>query len=181
MIETERLLIRRFSLNDAPFVVELVNMPSWLEFIGDRGVRTVDDAEIYMLNNHLKSYEQFGFGPYAVELKDSHTLVGLCGLHRRPNLDDIDIGFAFLPDYAGKGYGYEAATAVIAHARNVLGLTRITGITAPSNVNSIRLLEKLGLRFEKRIVFRGDGKESLLFGMPLQRDSIVSPSPSATL
>lgn len=180
MIETERLRIRRFTLKDAPFVIELINMPSWLEFIGDRGVRTVDDAEIYILNNSLRSYEQFGFGPYLVELKDTQISIGLCGLHRRPAMDDIDIGFALLPDYAGKGYGYEAATAVIAHAQDVLGLTRITGITKPTNVPSIRLLEKLGLQFEKKIRFGANKEDSLLFGKTL-RPATVSPFPAATL
>ena len=165
MIETERLRIRPFSLTDARFVIELVNTPSWITFIGERNVRTVDEAEYYILNNALKSYKQHGFGPYVVELKDTRTAIGQCGLHKRASLDDIDIGFAFLPDYVGNGYGYESASALVNYGRTVLGLTRLTGITKPTNANSIRLLEKLGMRFEKTIKFASDGSDSLLFGM----------------
>lgn len=167
MIETDRLLVEKFSVEDAAFVLELLNTPNWLQFIGDRNVRTLDEAKQYILNGPLKSYEQFGFGPYLVKLKSHAISIGLCGLHKREKLNDIDIGFAFLPDYAGKGYGYEAASAVMNYGATVLGLTRVTGITKPTNHNSIRLLEKLGLQFEKRINFSADGKESLLFGKVL--------------
>ncbi len=169
MLETDRLLIDKFSVDEAAFVLELLNTPSWLAFIGDRGVRTLDDAHQYILNGPLKSYERFGFGPYVVKLKSHAVPIGLCGLHKRETLDDIDIGFAFLPEYAGKGYGYESASAVLNYAATVLGLTRITGITKPTNQNSIRLLEKLGLQFEKKINFSADGKESLLFGIALDK------------
>ncbi|GAB2566006.1 GNAT family N-acetyltransferase [Spirosoma areae] len=167
MLDTERLLIRPFSVDDAGFVLELLNTPSWLAFIGDRNVKTTDDARQYILDGPLTSYERFGFGPYVVELKSTAVPIGLCGLHKRETLADIDIGFAFLPEYTGKGYGYEAASAVISYGNTVLGLTRVTGITKPTNQNSIRLLEKLGLLFEKRINFSADGKESLLFGKNL--------------
>ena len=150
MLETDRLRIDKFTVDDAPFILTLLTMPSWLEFIGDRGVRTVKDAHQYILDNPISSYRQHGFGPYAVRLKSNKALIGMCGLHRRTFLPDVDIGFAFLPDYAGQGYGYESASALIAYGRDVLGFTRITGITKPTNENSIRLLEKLGLRFEKR-------------------------------
>ena len=171
ILETERLRIRPFSLTDAPFVLALLNTPSWLEFIGDRGIKTVDDAEVYILNNPLRNYEQHGFGPYIVELKDTNAPIGQCGLHKRPALDDIDIGFAFLPEYVGSGYGYESASALIAYGRDVLGLTRLTGITKPTNQHSIRLLEKLGMRFEKKIMFNTSGVESFLFGMALASTS----------
>ena len=165
MLETERLLINKFTVNDAPFLLELLNTPGWLEFIGDRGVRTLEDARQYILNNPISSYEQYGFGPYAVRLKSTSAPVGMCGLHKRVSLPDIDIGFAFLPQYVGQGYGYESASALIGYGRDVLGFTRITGITKPTNANSIRLLEKLGLRFEKNIFFGTNVNESLLFSM----------------
>ncbi len=167
LIETERLCIRSYVLADAPFIRTLLNTPSWLEFIGDRGVITVADAETYIVNNALMSYEQHGFGPYIVELKETGLSIGHCGLHKRPALDDIDIGFAFLPEHAGCGYGYESAAALVAYAQNTLGLARLTGITKPTNNRSIRLLEKLGMRFEKQIAFRTDAPKSLLFGMAL--------------
>ena len=169
MLETDRLLIDEFTVDDAPFMLALLNMPAWLEFIGDRGVRTLENAHQYILNNPISSYRQYGFGPYAVRLKSNNAPIGMCGLHRRAFLPDIDIGFAFLPDYAGLGYGYESASALIEYGRDVLGFTRITGITKPTNANSIRLLEKLGLRFEKNIHFGTNTDESLLFGMTLTR------------
>ena len=169
MLETERLLIDEFTVDDAPFILALLNMPAWLEFIGDRGVRTLADAHQYILDNPISSYRQYGFGPYGVRLKSSNALIGMCGLHKRVSLPDVDIGFAFLSDYASQGYGYESALALMAYGRDVLGFTRITGITKATNANSIRLLEKLGLHFEKTFVFHPDQPESLLFGMALTK------------
>ena len=167
MLETERLIINKFSVDDAAFVLELLNTPDWLAFIGDRNVHTLDDAKQYILTGALTSYDRFGFGPYIVKLKSNNVPIGICGLYKRDALPDVDIGFAFLPAYAGKGYGYESASAVLTYAKTVLGLTRMTGITKPTNQNSIRLLEKMGLRFEKKISFGNNGQESLLFGMML--------------
>ncbi len=167
MLGTERLIISKFSVDDAAFVLELLNTPAWLAFIGDRNVHTLDDAKQYILTGALTSYERFGFGPYAVGLRSNDVPIGICGLYKRDALPDIDIGFAFLPEYAGKGFGYEAASAVLVYAKTVLGLTRMTGITKPTNENSIRLLEKLGMRFEKKINFGNGGQESLLYGMTL--------------
>lgn len=166
MIETERLVLDEFSIEDAPFIFALLNTPSWIQSIGNRGVRTLSDAQSYISDGALNSYKQHGFGPYLVKLKTNGQPIGLCGLFKRDQVDAPDIGFAFLPDYTGKGYGFESATAVMKYARNVLGLTRIVGITLPANQSSIRLLEKLGLRFERRISVRADGEESLLFGWP---------------
>ncbi|MBD2752367.1 GNAT family N-acetyltransferase [Spirosoma validum] len=167
MLETERLLLEEFSPDDAAFMLELLNTPTWLQYIGDRGVKTLDEARQYILDGPIKSYQQFGFGPYLVKLKTNDLPIGLCGLFRRETLEDIDIGFAFLPDYAGNGYGYESASAVMTYATENLGLTRITGLTTAANQYSIRLLEKLGLRFEKKIQFRADGEESLLYSINL--------------
>lgn len=166
MIETERLVLDKFSIEDAPFILTLLNTPSWIQSIGNRGVKTLADAQSYISDGALNSYRQHGFGPYLVKLKTNGLPIGLCGLFKRDTVDDPDIGFALLPDYTGKGYGFESATAVMKYARDVLGLTRIVGITLPTNQYSIRLLEKLGLRFERRINVRADGEESLLFGPP---------------
>ncbi|MVM38231.1 GNAT family N-acetyltransferase [Spirosoma sp. HMF3257] len=163
MLETERLLLDKLTVEDAPFMLELLNTPLWLKFIGDRGVRTLDDARQYILNGAIKSYEQHGFGPFLVKVKDNGVPIGMCGLFKRDTLEDMDIGFAFLPDSIGKGYGFEAATAVMTYARNGLGATRIIGITNPDNQNSIHLLEKLGFSFE-RTVHLSAGDEVLLFG-----------------
>lgn len=147
-------------------MLELLNTPLWMQFIGDRGVRTLSDARQYIIDGALKSYDQYGFGPYRVIEKASGLSIGMCGLFRRDTLDAPDVGFSFLPGYIGKGYGFESASAVMRYASSVLGLPRVLGITAASNHNSIRLLEKLGLCFEKKISFRADCEESLLFGTP---------------
>lgn len=167
MLETERLRIVKFSEADAAFVLELLNTPAWIQFIGYRGVLTLEKARQYIVNGPLKSYEQFGFGPYLVRLKESDQPIGLCGLFKRETLEDVDIGFALLPDYTGKGYAYEAASAVMAYAIHEWKLPRIIGLTTAANHHSIRLLEKLGLQFERKILFRTDGEESLVFGLTI--------------
>jgi RimJ/RimL family protein N-acetyltransferase len=149
VLETERLILRHFNLDDAPFVLTLLNEPSFLQYIGDKKVRTIDDARQYITNGPRASYERHGFGLYRVELADSNTPIGMCGLLKRDELPDPDIGFAFLPDYWNKGFAFEAATAVLNYAREQLKLHRVLAIVNPDNDASIKLLEKLGLRFER--------------------------------
>jgi RimJ/RimL family protein N-acetyltransferase len=136
------------SIADAGFILTLLNEPSWLRFIGDRGVRTIDDAKNYIIQGPVAMYASLGFGLCTVELKDSGCPVGICGLMKRDYLDAADIGFAFLPAYWGKGYAYEAANAILNFAKADLGLKRILATTRPENIASQKLLEKLGLRFE---------------------------------
>jgi RimJ/RimL family protein N-acetyltransferase len=147
VLETDRLILRRFTVADAAFILRLVNEPSWLEFIGDKGVRTLQDARDYILNGPVAMYERHGFGMYLTELKHGRVPVGMCGLIKRDTLPDVDIGFAFLPEFWGRGYAYEAATAVLAHGHQGFGLQRIVAITSISNDSSIRVLEKIGLSF----------------------------------
>ncbi|HEY8410690.1 MAG TPA: GNAT family N-acetyltransferase [Pyrinomonadaceae bacterium] len=149
VLETERLILRHFNLDDAPFVLTLLNEPSFLHYIGDKKVRTLDDARQYITNGPRASYERHGFGLYRVELAGSNTPIGMCGLLKRDELPDPDIGFGFLPDYWNKGFAFEAATAVLTHARERLKLHRVLAIVNPDNDASIKLLEKLGLRFER--------------------------------
>jgi RimJ/RimL family protein N-acetyltransferase len=163
VLETDRLVLRRLALDHADFVLELVNDPSWLRFIGDKGVRTLADARGYIQDGPLAMYERHGFGLYRVELKEGAVPLGLCGLIKRDALDDVDIGFAFLPGFRGKGYAAEAASAVIAYGREVIGLERIVAITSPDNDSSIRLLEKLGLRFDRMLQLPGGDTETKLF------------------
>lgn len=165
VLQTDRLHLCHLSTSDAPFIVELLNTPSWLAFIGDRGVKTLDDARDYILNGPIASYNRFGFGLYLVKLAENQVPIGLCGLLKRETLEDIDIGFAFMPDYTRQGYGYEAASAVMTYARETLNLKRIVAITAPANQSSINLLERLGLRYETTITLAGATNESLLFGI----------------
>lgn len=151
VLETDRLIIRWLTVEDAAFILELVNDPSWLRFIGDRGVRTLEDARNYILKGPAEMYGRLGFGLYLVELKDEGVPIGTCGLIKRDSLKDVDIGFAFLPSFRGQGYAYEAASAVLAYGKNTLGLKRIVAIVSPGNERSIKLLEKLGLQFEQRL------------------------------
>ncbi|WP_245999716.1 GNAT family N-acetyltransferase [Paraflavitalea soli] len=166
--ETPRLLLRELTVADAPFIFELVNEPAWIEFIGDKGVRTIADAENYIINGPHKSYATNGFGLWLVQLKEQNSPIGMCGLIKRDALKHVDIGFAFLAVHNGQGYGYEAATAVLDHARNKIGLKHILAITNQHNVRSIRLLEKLGLKYERLITMPGDAKPIRLMGASLQ-------------
>jgi RimJ/RimL family protein N-acetyltransferase len=163
ILETERLLLRRLTRNDAAFILELLNEPAFLENIGDRGARTLADARRYIAKGPVASYRRFGFGLYLVELKDSGAPIGICGLLKRESLDDVDIGFAFLRRFWSQGYAHESAAAVMHYGWTQLRLQRIVAITKPHNQASITLLEKLGLRFEKNVALPDQGGENKLF------------------
>lgn len=164
VLETRRLLLRRLCADDAEFIVDLLNQPSFLRYIGDKEVRSIADAVRYIETGPMTSYERFGFGLYLVELKESGASIGICGLLKRDSLPDVDVGFAFLPAYWSQGYAFESATAVMNYGREVLGLRRIVAITSLDNDASIRLLEKIGLRFERLIKLSEDQSEVRLFG-----------------
>jgi RimJ/RimL family protein N-acetyltransferase len=163
VLETERLSLRHLTPKDADFILELVNEPAFLQNIGDRGVRTAADARRYIEDGPVASYARNGFGLYLVELKEAGVPIGMCGLIKRDVLEDVDIGYAFLKRFWSKGYAYEAASAVLDYGYHVLGLKRIVAITAPDNVGSVRVLEKIGLRFERIINLPTIGGESKLF------------------
>lgn len=166
--ETSRLQISKITLNDAAFFLELANTPNWLKYIGDRNLKTVNDAKNYLKKGTLKSYQDFGFGFYKLVLKDKYnTKIGICGLIKREQLDDVDIGFAMLPNYESKGFGYEASVAVIKLAKEKFSLNKIVAITLPTNKGSINLLEKLGFVFEKKVNPFVEDKELLLFAKSL--------------
>jgi RimJ/RimL family protein N-acetyltransferase len=166
--ETNRLLISKFTLEDAPFFLELVNTPNWLKYIGDRHIKTIEDAEKRIKEGHLNSYETNGFGFYKLRLKEEQNkTIGTCGLIKRDRLDDVDMGFAMLPEYERKGFGYEASLAILELAKNAFKLHRIVAITLPSNPNSIRLLEKLGLTYEKTVKPFENEEELMLFAKNL--------------
>lgn len=162
-LETDRLLLRQLTTDDAPFILELLNEPSFLQNIGDKGVRSITDARGYLLSGPLASYEHYGFGLYLVERKESRVALGICGLLKREALADVDLGFAFLPQFWGQGFAVEAAQAVKNYAHQRLGLARIVAITLPSNRGSIRVLETLGMRFEKTIRLAEEAEELMLF------------------
>jgi len=163
VLETERLSLRQLAADDAAFMLELLNDPSFILNIGDRGVRTEDDARRYVLNGPAASYAKHGYGLYLVELKATGEPIGICGLVKRDYLDDPDVGFAFLPRFRLTGYAYESATAVSAYAFGTLGVQRVLAIAAPDNAGSQRVLEKIGLRFERMITPPGESREIRLF------------------
>jgi RimJ/RimL family protein N-acetyltransferase len=167
ILETERLILRQFTDDDAPFILELLNEPSFIQNIGDRKIRSLDGAKIYIKNGPATSYAQNGFGLYRVELKETGEAIGMCGLIKRPGLDDVDIGYAFLPRFWSRGYALEAARGVKQHAYDVIGLKRIVAITNPDNFASIRVLEKIGMTFEKMIKLPNDDMELKLFAVDL--------------
>jgi len=162
-IETNRLLIRQFELADAGFILQLLNTPGWLKYIGERNVKTEEDAKAYLLNGPIKSYADIGFGISLVILKEGGIPIGACGLLKRDYLEDPDIGFAFLPEYIGFGYGYESAAAIMSYANDELKLNSVLAFTVPFNEVSIKLLEKLGFHFEKTFTMPGEEEELLLF------------------
>ena len=174
VLGTERLRLRRLVLDDAPFILRLVTDPSWLEFIGDKGVRSEDDARHYLAQGPIDMYARLGFGLYLVELRDggapighSGDPIGICGLIKRESLADVDLGFAYLPEFRGKGYAYEAALAVMIHAKRDYSIRRLVAITAPTNEKSIRLLRRLGMTLEQAIDLPRDGGRSVLFARSL--------------
>ncbi len=160
---TERLLITRFTLDDAPFILRLLNEPLWLRYIGDKGVHTLDDARDYLRSGPLASYAEHGFGLYRVALRKNGTALGLCGLIKRPALQEVDLGFAFLQNVHGQGFAREAAQAVLEHARSDLALERIVAITTPDNLRSQSLLLKLGFQQNGMIRLEEGGEELAFF------------------
>ena len=151
------------TVEDAGFILELLNDPSFIQNIGDRKVRTIEDASSYILNGPVASYAKNGFGLCLVILKETGEPIGMCGLIKRDGLDDVDIGYALLPKFWSRGYAVEAAQTVKAYAKDVVGLKRLVAITDPANVGSIRVLEKLGLRYEKMVRLSADDIDLKLF------------------
>ena len=163
VVETERLVLREVTPDDAPFILELLNDPGWLRYIGDKGVRDLDDARRYILTGPMAMYGRHGHGLYVTELKDGGSSIGLCGLIRRDGLEHPDVGFAFLPASRGRGYAYEAVSATLVYGREILRLDRIVAITSPDNERSARLLGKVGLTFDRMIRLTPESDEVRLF------------------
>lgn len=163
IFETERLALSRLTLDDAAFVLELLNDPAFIRYIGDRGVRSPEGARQYLLDGPLASYARFGFGLWRVGLKATAEAIGICGLVKREALADVDIGFAFLPRYRSQGYAAESAAAVRDYAFATAGLERLVAITLPGNTGSVRVLEGIGLRYERRVKLDDAGEELLLY------------------
>ncbi|MDB6041959.1 MAG: acetyltransferase family protein [Gammaproteobacteria bacterium] len=165
ILETERLVLRRLTADDAPFILQLVNEPSWLQHIGDKGVRTLEEARNYIDKGPIEMYGRLGFGLYLVELKASGEPIGMCGLIKRESLEDVDVGYAFLPRFWAKGYAVESASAVVSHGKSAFGLSRIVAITSKENHASAKVLGKLGFRFERAVRLTVDAAEVNLYAM----------------
>ena len=166
LFTTDRVVVAPLTLADDAFIVALLTDPDWLRYIGDRGVRTPDDARRYLETGPMASYAAHGFGLFRVSRRDTGVPIGICGLLRRATLPDVDIGFAFLPAYRGQGYAIETARATLAYARDTLGLDRIVAIVSPENAASIRVLETLGMRQEGMVQLSDDANAVCLFASP---------------
>ena len=164
---TARLTLRRLEFADAPFLVGLLNQPSFLANIGDRGVRNVEDAHRYLREGPMALYAMHGFGLWHVARRSDGLAVGMCGLLRRDILPDVDVGYAFLPEHWGQGYAFEAADATLRHGAKKFGLARVIGVVSEGNTASIRVLEKLGMRFERMVAMRAEEPEVRLYGRSL--------------
>lgn len=152
-VATARLLLRRLSRADAPFMLDLLNDADFVRYIGDKGARTPEDAERYIEAGAAASYQRHGFGLYRVDLRNHRSPIGICGLIKRDTLEDVDVGFAFLPAHRAQGYALESVRAVLDHARDHCGLSRLVAIVSPDNLRSIRLLERAGFDFECAIAW----------------------------
>ncbi len=166
---TPRVTVRELTHAEAPFIVRLLNDPGFIRHIGDRGVRSDEDARGYIDHGPRASYARHGFGLCLVERRGDAAPMGICGLLRRDELDAPDIGFAFLPEFQSQGYAFESASAVLAHARATLGIPRVLAIVNPDNTGSIRLLERLGFAPEGTVTLKGETRQLKLFGNILAR------------
>jgi len=163
IVETKRLRIREITVEDAQFVLRLVNEPSFVSNIGDKGLRSLDDAKRFILEGYWTNQERSGYGMFLVELKGGGHSIGGCGLLYRKVLDVTDIGFAFLPEYWNRGFAYEAAEAILDYGHSTLGVNKIVGLTSADNLGSINLLKKLGMDYEKTVKMSDDDPGTVLY------------------
>lgn len=161
--ETERLIIRPMSLDDGAFIFDLYNSPKFIKYIGDRDIRSISDAENYITYKFLPQFEKLGFGNYLVVTKDENKKIGGVGIFEREGLDVVDIGFSLLEDFEGKGYAYEAAQKVKSIGMDEFGLKKLSAITTKDNFSSQKLIEKLGLKFQKYVSLPNDSEELMYY------------------
>ena len=167
LLKTDRLSRRKIDTNDAEFILQLLNDPAFKQYVGDKNVRDLESAKTYILEGPVASYQSCGYGLYLVETIDNRTPIGICGILKRDFLDHADLGFALMPAYREAGYAFEAAQATIELARSDLKLSHIVAFTAANNSRSIKLLEKLGMAFDRIIDLPADGKRVKLYGCSL--------------
>jgi len=159
-------------LDDAAFIIELLNTPGWLQYIGDRGIHTIPQAQAYLSEKVIPSYERFGFGFYIIETKPDGIPVGNCGLIRRLGLDHVDIGYSLLTKYESQGYAFEATRALLQHGFKNLGLDPIQAISTFDNERSKHLLEKLGMTFQHAVNLPDDDDELMLYSISAPEEGI---------
>ncbi|MGH9383507.1 MAG: GNAT family N-acetyltransferase [Vicinamibacterales bacterium] len=171
VLETDRLQLRRLSIDDADFLLSVFNDPAFLRFVADRQIRSVDQARAFIENGPLESYRRFGFGHYLSALKPDGTPIGICGFVKRDALEDVDIGFSLLPEFRAREYAVEAASAVMGYGIDTLGFRRIVAIASPDNASSIRLLGKLRMTFERMVKPKDDSEDLSLFAWNQDRQT----------
>lgn len=167
ILETERLILRELDIQDAQFMFQLLNSHGWIKYIGDRNIKSKEDAKEYIQKGPLVSYAANRFGLYAIELKESKLAIGVCGLLKREYLEFVDIGFALLPEYEAKGYAYEAVHACLCYSKSQLNISRFAAITLPTNNRSIQLLLRLGFTFNNNFIFESTNEELQLYSVNL--------------
>jgi RimJ/RimL family protein N-acetyltransferase len=168
ILETKRLILRKFTLDDTAFILELLNTEGWIKYIGEKNVKTTDQAREYLESGPLKSYRNNGFGLALVELKADHIPIGMCGLINRDYLDYLDIGFAFLPNHSGHGYAFEIVKKTVEYAFGELEQEKLLAITLPQNYSSIKLLTKIGFRYDKTFISPDTNEELCLYSLARQ-------------
>lgn len=157
--ETERLILKPAALEDADFFLKLYNLPSFIKFIGDKNLRTKEDAEKYITNRFLPQIDKLGFGNYVVIHKELNEKIGAVGVFIREGIDVPDIGFSFFPDFEGKGYAYESAVNLMEIVKTEFGVEKLSAMTSDENISSQKLIERLGLQFKKYVIFPDDNEE----------------------
>lgn len=163
VLETDRMVVRQLTVDDAEFILRLVNEPSFIANIGDRGIRSIEQASNYLLDGPIRSYNRHGHGPYLVALKTSLIPIGMCGLLKREEFDEMDLGYALLPEFWSRGLAFEVSTALLQFAHSSLGASRVLGLVSPDNQQSIRLLEKLGFAFTELRQVKADGLPTAIY------------------
>jgi RimJ/RimL family protein N-acetyltransferase len=163
ILETKRLILRETSVDDAEFMLDLLNQPSFIKYIGDRNVRTIAEAEAFIETRYRQSYRDNGFGLYVVELKETAVPIGICGFVKRDTLPAPDIGFAFLPQFCGQGFAHESAAGSMKYGQETLGFTKVLAITTQDNESSGKLLLKTGFKFVELVKMPHDDEELKLF------------------
>jgi len=169
MIHTERLILKPVSLEDAEFILELVNSKEYIENIGERNIRTLSEAQDYIQEKMVNHFKQHGYGNFLMTTKKDGAKIGCVSLYNRPDVDGVDIGFVLLHRYTKNGFAYEGAHALKIYAKETLGLSGITAFTTKENKDSQRLIEKLGLQFKKNMIFEDEKEELMLYGLAFDR------------